>query len=64
MKEYEQWMKQEGANKKDGEPKGLSLHCISTYMRNLKAVYNRLADEKVLSYNPKLFDDVYTKVES
>lgn len=64
LKEYEQWMKLEGAKKKDGEPKGLSLNSISTYMRDLKAVYNRLVDEKVLPYNAKLFDDVYTKVES
>ncbi len=33
-------------------------------MRTLKAVYNRLADKKILPYNPKLFDNVYTKVES
>lgn len=64
LKEFEEWMKREGRTKKGGEPKGLSLNSISTYMRNLKAVYNRLADEKVLPYNPKLFDDVYTKVES
>ena len=30
----------------------------------LKAVYHRMVGEKVLPYNPKLFDDVYTKVES
>ena len=74
LKEYEEWMKLEGARrrntekegtgKKDGKPKGLSLNTISTYMRDLKAVYNRLADEKVLAYNSKMFDDVYTKVES
>lgn len=64
LKEYEEWMKLEGTRKKNGEPKGLSLNTISTYTRNLKAVYNRLADEKVLPYNAKLFDDVYTKVES
>jgi len=74
LKEYEQWMKQEGAKKrasekngggkKGGVPRGLSLNSISTYMRNLKAVYNRLVNEKMLPYNPKLFDDVYTKVES
>lgn len=74
LKEYEEWMKLEGARnksaekegmrRKGGKPKGLSLNTISTYMRNLKAVYNRLADEKVLPYQPKLFDDVYTKVES
>lgn len=64
LKEYEEWMKLEGKRTKSGEPKGLSLNSISTYIRNLKAVYNRLADEKVLPYNSKLFDDVYTKVES
>ncbi len=64
LKEYEEWMKLEGMRKQNGEPKGLSLNTISTYMRDLKAVYNRLADEKVLAYNSKLFDDVYTKVES
>ena len=74
LKEYEEWMKLEGARKRssgkegaqkiDRGPKGLSLNTISTYMRDLKAVYNRLADEKVLAYNSKLFDDVYTKVES
>lgn len=74
LKEYEEWMKLEGARKRssgkegaqkiDRGPKGLSLNAISTYMRDLKAVYNRLADEKVLAYNSKLFDDVYTKVES
>lgn len=64
LKEYEEWMKLEGARKQGGKPKGLSLNSISTYMRNLKAVYNRLADDKVLPYNSKLFDDVYTKVES
>lgn len=64
LKEYEEWMKLEGMRKKNGEPKGLSLNTISTYMRSLKAVYNRLADDKTLVYNSKLFDDVYTKVES
>lgn len=64
LKEYEEWMKLERKRKKGREPKGLSLNTISTYMRDLKAVYNRLADEKVLPYNSKLFDDVYTKVES
>lgn len=44
LKEYEEWMKLEGMRKKNGEPKGLSLNTIFTYMRNLKAVYNRLAD--------------------
>ena len=52
------------SDRKHGVPKGLSLNTISTYMRTLKAVYNRLADKKILPYNPKLFDNVYTKVES
>lgn len=64
LKEYEEWMRREGRKRKDGEPKGLSLNSISTYLRNLKAVYNRLVDEKLLPYDSKLFDDVYTKVES
>ncbi len=64
LKEFEEWMKREGKTKKDGDPKGLSLNSISTYLRNLKAVYHRLVDGKVLPYNAKLFDDVYTKVES
>lgn len=64
LKEYEEWMKQEGMRKKGEAPKGLSLNTISTYMRILKAVYRRLAYEKLLPYNVKLFDDVYTKVES
>lgn len=42
----------------------MSLNTISTYMRNLKAVYHRMVGENVLPYNPKLFDDVYTKVEA
>ena len=64
LKEYEEWMRREGMRKRKREPKGLSLNTISTYMRNLKAVYHRMVGEKVLPYNPKLFDDVYTKVES
>ena len=65
LKEYEEWMRREGMRKRKREPnKGLSLNTISTYMRNLKAVYHRMVGEKELPYNPKLFDDVYTKVES
>lgn len=37
---------------------------VSTYMRSLHAVYNRLCVPGSAEYNPKLFDDVYTKVES
>ena len=64
LKEYEEWMRQEGMRKRVDGPKGLSLNTISTYMRNLKAVYHRMVGENVLPYNPKLFDDVYTKVEA
>ena len=53
LKAYEEWMKGYGK----------SLNTISTYLRTLKAVYNRLVAEKVLSYEAKLFDNVYTKVE-
>ncbi|WP_455639515.1 tyrosine-type recombinase/integrase [Parabacteroides sp.] len=53
LKEYEEWMKRDGK----------SLNTISTYMRTLKAVYNRLVAEKVLPYEAKLFDGIYTKVE-
>ena len=64
LKEYEEWMKLEGRKNKDGEPKGLSLNTVSTYMRTLKAVYNRLVDKKVLERDAKLFDNVYTEVEA
>lgn len=50
LKEYEEWMKGYGK----------SLNTISTYLRTLKAVYNRLVAEKVLSYEAKLIDNVYT----
>ena len=42
----------------------LSLNTVSTYMRTLQAVYNRWMPLGSGDYNPKLFDDVYTKVES
>ena len=48
LKEYEEWMRREGMRKRKREPKGLSLNTISTYMRNLKAVYHRMVGEKVL----------------
>ena len=63
LKEYEEWMKQEGVKKQGTEPKGMSLNTVSTYMRNLKAVYNRLVAMNALPYNAGLFDGVYTKVE-
>lgn len=54
LKEYETWLRNRGA----------SWNTVSTYMRTLKAVYNRLVANKILEYNANLFDDIYTKVES
>ncbi|WP_044271863.1 tyrosine-type recombinase/integrase [Bacteroides timonensis] len=54
LKEYEQWLLQ----------RRLSWNTISTYMRTLQAVYNRLSPPGTPEHNPKLFDDVYTKVKS
>ena len=54
LKEYETWLR--GRNAK--------WNTVSTYMRTLKAVYNRLVKEELAKYDAKLFDDVYTKVES
>ena len=39
----------------------LGMTDLDVYKRQ---VYHRMVGEKVLPYNPKLFDDVYTKVES
>lgn len=54
LKEYELWLRGRDAE----------WNTVSTYMRTLKAVYNRLVSGKVLAYDRKLFGDVYTKVES
>ena len=54
LKEYELWLRGRDAE----------WNTVSTYMRTLKAVYNRLVSEKMLAYDRKLFGDVYTKVES
>ena len=54
LKEYEIWLRNNEAK----------WNTVSTYMRTLKAVYNRLVGEQRVDYNAKLFDDVYTKVES
>lgn len=54
LKEYEMWLLQ----------KGLSWNSISTYQRTLRAVYNRLEPPGSPEHNPKLFDNVYTKVDS
>lgn len=54
LKEYEGWLR---SRKK-------SWNTVSTYMRTLQAVYNRLYPPGSAGHNPRLFDDVYTKVES
>ena len=54
LKEYEYWLRGRDAE----------WNTVSTYMRTLKAVYNRLVNEKRLSYDRTIFNDVYTKVES
>lgn len=54
LKEYEDWLLQ----------RRLSWNTISTYMRTLQAVYNRLSPPGTPEHNAKLFDDVYTKVKS
>lgn len=55
LKSYEEWMmvRQE-----------LSLNTVSTYMRTLRAVYNRLYLPGSPEHDPKLFGNVHTKVES
>ncbi len=52
LKEYENWMMQQE----------LSLNTISTYMRTLRAVYNRWMPPGSTGHNPGLFNGVYTKV--
>lgn len=54
LKEYQDWLR-----KKDAK-----WNTVSTYMRTLKAIHNRLVANKRMPYEPALFDDVYTKVES
>lgn len=54
LKAYQEWLL----------GKELSWNTISTYMRTLRAVANRIFPPGSEGYNPKLFDDVYTKVES
>lgn len=54
LKEYQDWLRQ----------KELSWNTVSTYMRVLRAMYNRLYPPGTTGVNPKLFDCVYTKVES
>ena len=54
LKEYEDWLAGQQS----------SPNTISTYMRTLQAVYNRWMSPVIEGYNPVLFKDVYTKVES
>lgn len=55
LKEYETWLMVQYR---------LSLNTVSTYMRTLQAVYHRWMPPGTPGYNPKLFSDVYTRVES
>ena len=55
LKEYEGWLVVQ---------RGLSLNTVSTYMRTLRAVYNRWMPPGSAGHNPRLFHDVYTKVVS
>ena len=54
LKQYEDWLAGQQS----------SPNTISTYMRTLQAVYNRWMSPGIEGYNPVLFKDVYTKVES
>ena len=54
LKEYEYWLRGRDAE----------WNTVSTYLRTLKAVYNRMVGDKLLPYDRKTFSDVYTKVES
>ena len=58
LKEYEEWMRREGMRKRKREPKGLSLNTISTYMRNLKAVYHRKRAVELEQMNTLLCTDL------
>ena len=48
LKEYQDWMRQKGA----------SWNTVSTYMRVLRAVYNRLFTPGSAEHNPNLFGGV------
>lgn len=54
LKSYQEWLLR----------KELSWNSISTYMRTLRAVANRIFPVGSAGYIPGLFNDVYTKVES
>ncbi len=44
--------------------KQLSWNTVSTYMRTLRATYNKAADQRLVAANPRLFSNVYTGVKS
>lgn len=54
LKEYQQWLVQ----------KGKSWNTVSTYIRAFQSTYYRLVEEGKIERIPKLFDDLYTKVEA
>lgn len=54
LKEYQDWLRGRKA----------AWNTVSTYMRTLKAVYNRAVNDRLTEFTPSLFDDVYTGVES
>lgn len=54
LKAYQEWLLK----------RELSWNSISTYMRTLRAVANRIYPPGSAGYIPGLFNDVYTKVES
>lgn len=54
LKSYQEWLLN----------KALSWNSISTYMRTLRAVVNRIFPPGSPGHIPGLFDNVYTKVES
>lgn len=54
LKAYEVWLRM----------RGRKWNTVSTYMRTLQAVYNRIHAPGSFTHNPKLFEGVYTRVES
>lgn len=55
LKSYEEWLVR--VNER-------SWNTVSTYMRTLRAVYNRISPPGSAGHDPRLFADVHTKVES
>lgn len=54
LKAYENWLRSNQA----------SWSTVSTYLRTLRAVYNRVVPPGTVGHNPKLFEDLHTKVDS